>query len=334
MKENCFKALRIFTKKEGEGYESKIITRIIDDLPKGDVLIRVKYSSLNYKDALSASGNRGVTQYYPHTPGIDAAGMVVNSKNEKFEPKQNVICTSYDLGMNTDGGFGQYISVPAKWVIPLPKSLSLKESMQLGTAGLTAGIGVHYLEESHLKKTDGRLLVTGATGGVGSLAVAILAKRGFTVTAATGKKEAQTDYLKSIGAHQVIHRDAVIDETERGLLSGKWAGVFDTTGGTILDTAIRQTKHNGVIVCCGNASSHKLNTNVYPFILRGVRLLGIDSGNCSVKLRKRIWYKLADEYKPDHLDRISKPVTLHNLSSEIDRILDGGQVGRKYVQLD
>jgi len=334
MKEEKFKALRIFSKGDNRKYERKIYTRTTDDLPEGDVLIRVKYSSLNYKDALSASGNKGVTQSYPHTPGIDAAGVVVQSNQDKYKPGQKVICTSYDLGMNTDGGFGQYIRVPAEWVIPLPESLNLIESMQFGTAGLTAGIGVHFLENEDLTKMDGPILVTGATGGVGSLAVAILAKRGFEVVAATGKKETQSNYLKSLGAYDVIHRKTVSDKTSRGLLSGKWAGVFDTVGGIILDTAIRQTKQNGVIVCCGNAASHKLDTNVYPFILRGVRLIGIDSGHCQRDLRNTIWNKLANIYKPDQLDNISKPIQLTELSNEIDRILGGGQIGRKYVQLD
>lgn len=334
MKENYFKAFRIFSKNGNDVYERKIITRAIGDLPRGDVLIRVTYSSLNYKDALSASGNRGVTQSYPHTPGIDAAGVVVRSKQDKYKPGQKVICTSYDLGMNTDGGFGQYIRVPGEWIIRLPESLNLKESMQLGTAGLTAGMGVHFLENEDISKMEGPILVTGATGGVGSLAVAILAKRGFEVIAATGKKEDQSGYVKSLGASDVIHRNTVSDKTGRGLLSGKWSGVFDTVGGTILDTGIRQTRRNGVIVCCGNTASHKLHTTVYPFILRGIRLIGIDSGHCKRDLRKKVWHKLANSYKPDRLDRISQPISLAELSDEVDRILDGGQVGRKYVQLD
>jgi len=328
MTNKSYKALRVFQSEKD--FITKVVTRNTSNLPDGDVLICVHYSSLNYKDALSAAGKPGVTKNYPHTPGIDAAGVVAESKSDDFEEGDEVICTSYDLGMNTDGGFGEYIRVPADWVLPLPKNLTLKESMQLGTAGLTAGIGVYKLHQSHLNSENGPVLVTGATGGVGSLAVAMLAKSGFKVIAATGKLD-QTDYLKTLGASEVIDRDQVRDDSGRPLLSSRWAGAIETVGGPILDTVIRSAQHNGVITCCGNVVTHELNTNVYPFILRGVHLLGIDSGICKMPFRKTIWQKLADEYKPNMLNEIAKPVELNDLQAEIKKMLEGGQVGRKFV---
>jgi len=330
MRSKSYKALRIF--KKNDTFKRLITDLNTQQLPDHEVLVRVHYSSLNYKDALSASGHPGITNSYPHTPGIDAAGVVEWSDTPQFKKGEEVICTSYDLGMNTDGGFGRYIRVPSDWVLPLPVGLSLKESMQLGTAGLTAGIGVYKLEQSLKNDSKDPILVTGATGGVGSLAISILQKRGFSVTAATGKTN-KHDYLKQIGASEVIGRREVTDSSDHMLLSGRWMGAIETVGGPILDTVLRSTRHNGVVTCCGNAASHKLETNVYPFILRGVHLLGIDSGICKMPFRRKIWEKLAGEYKPDTLDTIALSITLEQLPREIDRILEGGQVGRKFVDL-
>jgi len=328
---NSFKAL-VVTEQEDGTFNRSVRDWSIDDLPDGDVLIEVHYSSLNYKDALSATGNKGVTREFPHIPGIDAAGKVANCDDDRFNKGDSVLVTGYDLGQNTFGGYGQYVRVPADWIVPIPEKLSMRESMILGTAGFTAAIGVHHLRHNEIYPDSGNVLVTGATGGVGSLAIAILAKLGYEVTAATGKMD-QTDFLKEMGAASVIHRDKVQDKSSKPLLSGRWAGVIDTVGGIMLDTAIRQTKHNGTVACCGNVLGHELNTNVYPFILRGVTLAGMDSGNCLMDLRKELWNKMSDDWKPDNLGQLAKTCSLQELNNEIDQILDGKQVGRVLVSL-
>jgi len=328
---STFKALVVSENANGT-FTREIKNCPFDELPDNDVLIRVHYSSLNYKDALSASGNKGVTKNYPHIPGIDAAGKVVQSRSDKFQKDDPVIVTSYDLGQNTFGGFGQYIRVPAEWIVPLPDNLSLRESMILGTAGFTAAIGVHHLRHNKVKPDSGTILVTGATGGVGSLSVAILAKLGYDVTAATGKME-QTNFLEKLGASAVIHRKKVQDESGRPLLSGRWAGAIDTVGGIMLDTTLRQTKHNGTVACCGNVLGHELHTNVYPFILRGITLAGMDSGNCLMELRKKLWHQLANDWKPEKLNNLGRECSLEKLNKEIDRILEGKQIGRVLVKL-
>ena len=221
-----FKAL-IVNEKNGK-FTREISTKSLNDLPAGDVLIKVKYSSLNYKDALSATGNKGVTRKYPHTPGIDAAGMVEKSPGNLFKEGDEVVVTGYDLGMNTFGGFAEYIRVPVEWIVKLPKGLSLKESMMLGTAGFTAGLSIYKLEQAGLDK-DGEIIVTGATGGVGSLAVALLSKLGYNITASTRKKEKE-DYLKNLGAKLIINSDELDDKTGKPLLNRRWKGAVDTVG--------------------------------------------------------------------------------------------------------
>src|SRR5699024_5816399 len=304
----------------------------LDRLPDHEVLVRVHYSSLNYKDALSVSGNKGVTQHYPHIPGIDAAGVVEQSSNNRFRPGDRVIVTSYDLGQNTSGGFGQYIRIPGDWIVPLPEGLTLFESMALGTAGLTAAIGVHHLRHNEVNPNDGPILVTGATGGVGTMAISILSKLGYKVAAATGKTD-QKEYLEKIGASSVIHREEVQDHSDRPLLSRRWAGVIETVGGIMLDTAIRQTHRAGTVACCGNVLGRELHTNVYPFILRGVHLTGIDSGYCCMKLRKQLWNRMATDWKPSSLEQIARTCSLEELSMEIDTILEGQQTGRRVLKL-
>lgn len=303
----------------------------LDRLPDHEVLVRVYYSSLNYKDALSATGHKGVTRQFPHIPGVDAAGIVEESDDERFQRGDKVIVTSYDLGQNTPGGFGRFIRVPGDWVVPLPAGLRLFESMVLGTAGLTAAIGIHHLRRHEVEAGGGPVLVTGATGGVGTMAVGILAKLGYEVVAATGKTE-QKSFLKEIGAASVIHRDEVQDRSSKPLLGGRWSGVIETVGGQMLDTALRQTRPNGTVACCGNVLGHQLQTNVYPFILRGVTLAGIDSGHCPMKLRRQLWRRLGASWKPGHLPEVSRTCSLEELSSEIDLILEGGQVGRVVVE--
>lgn len=313
-------------------FTRSVETKLIDQLPKNEVLIRVHYSSLNYKDALSAIGNRGVTSRYPHTPGIDAAGVVVDSTDDRFKEGDEVIVTSYDLGMDTPGGFGQFISVPAEWIVPLPEGLSLKESMIIGTAGFTAAYAVMKIVEGEVKPGGKPVVVTGATGGVGSMAVLILSQLGYRVAAITGKKDQHT-FLRTLGAEEISGRDKVIDRSNKQLLSSTWSAAVDTIGGDILDTVIRQTAHNGIVACCGNVLGHSLKTSIYPFILRGVSLMGVDSGICLMPKRMEIWTKLSKEWKPTKLNEICLEVSLEELSNEIDLILEGRQLGRVLVNL-
>jgi len=309
----------------------EISQKALSELPGGELIVEVKYSSLNYKDALSASGNKGVTRKYPHTPGIDAAGVVVDSTTKAFGAGEEVVVMGFDLGMNTSGGFGQYISVPSGWAVKLPPGLSLRDSMGYGTAGLTAALCILRLMAGGLNKDAGEVLVTGATGGVGSVAVAILGKLGFNVVAATGKAE-EKDFLTQLGARAIISRDEANDTSGRPLQKGRWAGVVDTVGGNILATALKTAKYGGLVAACGNAMSADLNVNVFPFILRGVSLLGVDSVEIPMRARQMAWNKLAGDWSID-LTRIVTEVSLDALSPEIDKILKGGVRGRVVVDL-
>lgn len=332
MNEKTFQAFVVEEAANG-AFKRVIKTRNISDLPDGEVLIRVSYSSLNYKDALSAVGNKGVTKNYPHTPGVDAAGVVEQSENTDFKPGDEVLVTGYDLGMNTDGGFGQYIRVPAGWIVKLPQNLSLMESMMYGTAGFTAALALYRMIQNGLKPENGEVVVTGASGGVGSISVGLLNQNGFSVVAATGKT-GEKEYFKSIGAQYVIHRDELNDQSGRLLLKSRWAGGIDTVGGHMLATLLQSTKLWGSVAACGNAASYDLNTNVYPFILRGVSLLGIDSGNCPMSIREKIWNLLAGKWKLKNLKSIVHECILEELDPEIDKILSGGQRGRVVVNLE
>ena len=331
MENNSFKALVIKEKDDGS-YDREIDARTMADLPDGDVLVRVHYSSLNYKDALSASGNRGVTRHYPHVPGIDAAGIVEQSSSAEFKAGDQVIVTGYDLGMNTSGGFGQYIKVPSGWVLHCPPDLTLRQSMIYGTAGFTAAQSVLRLVDFPVSPAQGKILVSGATGGVGSMAIALLAGLGYTVTAVSGKPEA-IDYLKSLGAADIITRDQATDLSGRVLLKEKWAAVIDTVGGDILTTAIRSTVYGGVVTCCGNVASPDLSLTVYPFILRAVTLMGIDSAKCSMPIRRRIWEKLARDWKLPNLDALASECSLADLAAQIELMLHGRQTGRFIVKM-
>ncbi len=332
MNSKFFKAMVVQETADGT-YTRQIAEKSLDDLPAGEVLVRVHYSSLNYKDGLSATSHRGVTKRFPHTPGVDAAGVVEESFSEAFQPGDPVIVTSYDLGMNTPGGFGQYIRVPAAWVVPLPENLSLKESMAYGSAGLTAGFCIFKLQEHGVTPELGEILVTGATGGVGSFAVAMLAKIGYQVVAVTGKMD-EKQFLTDLGAKEVISRDEATDTSGKPLLKGRWAGVVDAVGGEILSTAIRSTKLHGAVTCCGNVASPDLHINVYPFILRGISLVGIDSQSFPMTFRRQTWEKIASDWKLDNLNRQTSVCSLEELDSEIDRILAGKQKGRVIVDLE
>ncbi len=297
------------------GFVKSIQSKSIDDLPKGDVLIRVHYSSLNYKDALSASGNKGITKQYPHTPGIDAAGVVEQSDDQRFAKGDKVIVTGYDLGMNTSGGFGQYIRVPANWVVPLPATMSLKEAMVYGTAGFTAAQMIDKL-------------------GVGSMAVAILHKLGCEVTALSGKttKEAD-DYLKALGANEVLSRQAFVGQASRPLLKGTYAAAIDTVGGTVLENMVKSVQPYGAVCCCGNAASPEIQLTVFPFILRGVSLLGVSSQNYPMDKRLQLWQKLATDWKIEDTSKLYTSISLDTLPKTIDNMLEGNIKGRFVVDM-
>lgn len=316
---------------KGLTFYSAVKSRNIDQLPAGELLIRVAYSSLNYKDALSATGNKGVTKHYPHTPGIDAAGTIEQSDVAGFVKGDRVIVTGYGLGMDTDGGFGQYIRVPAAWAIKLPSGMTLKQAMIYGTAGFTAGISVSKLCE-RVSPDAGEIIVSGATGGVGSMSVAILARLGYRVVAVTGKSM-DNSFLTQLGAHRIVPRQTFQEPVGRPLLPSQWAGGIDTVGGTILENIIKSTSCLGVVTCCGNVASAGLNLTVYPFILRGVSLVGIDSQNYPMPARIDLWEKLANEWKPEMFEKLYTEITLEELDECIAQMLAGKSKGRIVVNL-
>ena len=310
-----------------------MVNRQVDELPEGDVLIRVRYSSLNYKDALSASGNKGVTRNYPHTPGIDAAGEVVESKTAGFKPGDEVIVIGYDLGMNTSGGFGQLIRVPHSWVVKRPASLSLKESMILGTAGFTAALCVEKLLMNGMDPRAGEVLVTGATGGVGAVAVAILSKMGYSVVASTGKSYGE-QFLTELGAARVIDRQHLAEENPRPLLKEEWAAAVDVVGGVTLVNILKSLKYGASVACCGLVGSPTLPATVFPFILRGVNLLGVDSVNLPIETKNRVWHRLATEWKLDNLQSLCHDISFDELPASLESVLSGQVVGRLVLNLD
>lgn len=325
-----FRALVVRETAEGK-FERKVEDRSFDMLPEGDVLVKVAFAGLNYKDALSASGNKGITRNFPHTPGIDVSGTVAQSTDERFKEGDEVVVTGYDLGMNIDGGFGEYVRVPAGWVVPLPSGLSLAEAMIMGTGAFTAALMVRKLIMNEVRPEGGDVVVTGATGGVGSMAVAILAKLGYSVSAATGKVESH-DFLKSIGANECVGRADVRDESGRPMLRGRWAAGVDTIGGETLVTLLKTVNPKGSVTCCGLVESPKLDMTVFPFILRGVNLLGVDSAETKMELRQEIWKRLSSEWKPEQLAEMATYVSLDEISDYIDRMLDGKIQGRIVVK--
>jgi len=306
--------------------------RRLDELPPGDVLIRVAWSSLNYKDALAAAGHPGVNKVFPHVPGVDAAGVVVQSGVYEFVPGDRVIVTGFDMGSNRWGGLAEYVRVPQDWVVPLPPGLTLRESMILGTAGFTAGLCVDALQRHGVAPDRGEVVVTGASGGVGSLAVAILARLGHHVVAVTGKTTAH-DYLRRLGAREILPRQAVDDRSGKPLLSGRWAGGVDTVGGNTLGTILRATRHDGCVAACGLAAGNELAMTVYPFILRAVVLAGIDAAWCPLPLRHETWKRLAGPWKPDHLDEIAQFIELDEVPTRIGELLPGRVRGRLVVRI-
>lgn len=328
-----YKSLLITETSAGK-FERQIVERPIDELPAGEVLVRVHYSALNYKDGLSATGHKGITRNFPHTPGIEAAGEVVSSTSEKFKEGNEVFVTGYDLGMNTSGAFSEYIRVPADWLIPKPAVLSCKDCMTIGTAGFTAAYALHKMELMGQTPDYGPIVVTGSTGGVGSLAVAILAKAGYEVIAVTGKKEA-TDYLKFLGAARIEPREFLNDSLGKPLSRAMWAGAIDTVSGTMLTTLLKRCRRDGNVVATGLLSSTHFSTTIYPFILNGVNLLGIGAGQTPMSLRLKLWDKLVNEWNvTDKLHAIAREIGLEELKDTyIDAILSGKTQGRVVIKL-
>ena len=323
-----YKAFRV--EEVNENFTTCIQEMPFEVLQTNEVLIKVAYSSLNYKDALSAAGNKGVTKNYPHTPGIDAVGTVVSTNSKKFNINENVLVTSYDLGMNTNGGFAEYVKVPANWVVKLPENLSMKEAMIYGTAGLTAGIAVLNLVEKK-QPNEGKIVVSGASGGVGSLSVLLLKKLGYSVVAITGKAS-EKQYFEDLGVDIILRKD--FEELQnRPLLKPLFVGAIDTVGGVVLENIIKSVHPLGVVTACGNAASEKLELTVFPFILRGVSLIGIDSQNYPMQLRENVWNKLANEWKLDNLEVNATIITLNELSENLNFMLLGKLKGRTVLKI-
>jgi acrylyl-CoA reductase (NADPH) len=310
------------------------------DLPPGEVEVRVEWSSVNYKDGLATIADGKVARISPLIPGIDLAGEVVGSDDPEFSPGQSVMAHGYDLGVARHGGFGEFTRLPSGYVVPLPGGLSARAAMAIGTAGFTAGMSVAALEERGLRPGDGPVLVTGASGGVGSTAVAILAARGHEVWAATGKPDEETR-LRSLGAAGILTRDEVIADSPRPLESARWAGAVDTVGGTTLPYVLRTLRSGAAVASSGNAGGPRLDTTVLPFILRGVALLGMDSSAQPIEKRRALWARLADDLRPGHLgegtgqgigEGISE-VALDTLEPALDAILAGAARGRWVVRV-
>nr|WP_211167312.1 oxidoreductase [Aromatoleum evansii] len=317
---------------ENKKIVSRMTTLDATNLDAGEVLIRVHYSSINYKDALAATGAGKIIRRFPCVGGIDMSGEVVDSADARFKPGDKVIATSFDIGVAHHGGYAEYARVPAGWVVPLPEGLDLFESMALGTAGFTAALGVVRMEDNGLAPANGPVIVTGATGGVGGLAIDMLARLGYHVVALTGK-EAESDYLKMLGAAEIKLRSSIDLDKVRPLEAAQWAGAVDNVGGQILHWVLATMKQAGTVASIGNAASFNLNTTVFPFILRGVSLLGIDSGYMGFPTRKRVWDRLATDLKPHHLAAVTRTITLDELPDAFDAYIKGAIKGRTVVQI-
>lgn len=315
-----------------DGPRGGVETLSVEQLPPGDALIRTAYSSLNYKDALACRGHPGVVKQLPHVPGIDCAGEVVANDLPDIRPGEQVLVTGYDLGAARWGGFSQYVRVPAEWVVPLPEGLGPRMAMAYGTAGFTAAQCVDALEKHGVMPGEGEVVVTGATGGVGTLAVALLAQLGYSVAAVTGKPDKE-QWLKQLGAGRILSREEVVDSTDRPLISSRWAGAVDTVGGQTLATLVRATRHRGCVAACGLVGGEQLPLTVHPFILRGVTLAGIDSAKCPRESRLEIWRKLANPWRVESLDRIVREATFDELAGEVDTMLAGQSFGRLVLRL-
>lgn len=326
-----FRAI-VVTEENNGSFSINVQTRNISDLPDHEVLIRVIFSGINYKDALSASGHKGITRRFPHTPGIDAAGIVVESANQQFQAGDEVIVTGYDLGMNTSGGFAEYISVPAGWVVKKPEGLSLEECMIIGTSGFTAASAIFEIMKHGIRPEDGKILVTGASGAVGSMAVAMLATAGYNVLASTGKPEAET-ILRQIGASEITDRDAIDDKSGKGLLPARWIAALDTVGGNTLATVLLSTKERGLVANCGMLASDKLEVPVFPFIIRGVRLVGIASADTPMIRRLEIWKLIADKLKSEYINSLAQTISLYEIPEALIKMKASENIGKTLVKM-
>jgi len=324
-----FKAYRIFT--EDGAIVSRLVETSLNDLDAGEVVLKTAYSSVNYKDALAATGAGKVIRRFPCIGGIDVSGVVESSADSRFRKGDEVIVTSYDLGVSHDGGYAEYVRVPAAWVVPLPKGLSLFDAMAIGTAGYTAALAIHIMEQNDLKPVNGNVVVTGATGGVASIGIDMLAKLGYRVVAITGK-DGEHDYLRKLGAVEVLSRHK-LEMGTRPLEKPVWAGALDSVGGEQLAWLIRSMQPNGVIASFGNAGGVELHTTVLPFILRGVRLMGVDSAYTEMPLRRTIWARLASDLRPRHLAEITQTVRLEQLPTVFEKILKAQSRGRTVVKI-
>jgi acrylyl-CoA reductase (NADPH) len=325
-----FKAYRIFN--ENGKVQSRLIETNLNELDAGEVVLKAAYSSVNYKDALAATGAGKVIRRFPCIGGIDVSGVVITSTDSRFKKGDEIIVTSYDLGVSHDGGYSEYVRVPAAWVVPLPKGLSLFDAMAIGTAGYTAALAIHIMEQNDLKPVNGKVAVTGATGGVASIGIDMLTKLGYHVVAITGK-DGGHDYLKKLGATEVLSRHA-LEMGTHPLEKALWAGALDSVGGEQLAWLIRTMQQNGVIGSFGNAGGAELHTTVLPFILRGVRLLGVDSANTAMPLRRTIWARLAGDLRPRHLAEIAHTVSLDQLPRVFEKMLQAQTRGRTVVKLN
>lgn len=327
---NTYRALWV-EKVADNSYTQRIAELSEQDLPENELLVEVHYSSLNYKDALSAQGHPGVTKNYPHTPGVDAAGIVLEDKSGQFKPGDSVIVCCYDLGMNTAGGLSQRIRVPARWAVSLPANLSLKQTMQIGTAGFTAAACVDKLRRvGGAKAEDGEVIVTGATGGVGSFSVALLHHLGFDVVAVTGKLQ-ESERLVKLGAKQVLDRAVLLELSPRALAKAQWAHGIDCVGGDYIFNMIKSIRYGGSVAACGMAAGGEFSANVFPFILRGVNLLGVDCAEMPIVPRQALWNMLGGELKLDNLDTMAEEITLDQVSDYLSRMYNGQAVGRYLV---
>jgi alcohol dehydrogenase len=328
---STYKAFEVREETE-KNFVGTIVEKSALELAEGSVSIEVCYSSVNYKDALSASGSKAVTREYPHVPGIDAAGTVLASTDSNFAVGDEVVVTGYDLGMNTAGGFGQQVTVPGGWVTKLPVGLSLRDSMVLGTAGLTAGLCVNKLLLNGITPEAGKVLVTGATGGVGIIACALLVKLGFEVVASTGKL-AETAKLTALGVSEVISREAFSEENPRPMLKESYAAAVDVAGGTTLVNVIKSLSYGGSVAACGLVDSPALSATVLPFILRGVNLLGVDSVELPLAQKQQVWNLFANEWALSDIDSLAETIVLAELSAVLAKVLAGGAVGRYVLDL-
>ncbi len=325
-----FKVYRTF--QENNGIASRFVEMTVDELDPGDVVVRTKYSTINYKDALSYNGAGKIMRKYPTNAGIDMAGTVETSADARWKRGDKVIVHGYDMGVAHDGGYSERVRVPGDWIVRRPESMTAFDAMTLGTAGFTAAQAIMLMEHNGLKPENGPVAVTGATGGVGSVAVEILAKTGYEVVAITGKKE-ESDYLKSLGAKDVMLRQSIDLSKIRPLDKATWAGAVDNLGGDLLSWLLSSLKIGGTVGAVGLAADMKLNTTVAPFILRGAALLGADSANCAMPLRQKIWNKLAVEWRPDQVHDQVRTIDFDDLPTHFDPYLKGMVRGRTVVRI-